>query len=82
MKNSKTKIILMGLLTLLVVSTIGIMTFEMMYNDNKKQMEKQQYEIEVSSIGIALLENGSLPDQWNEETRTLLTGMIGERRKI
>ena len=65
--------------------------FEMVYNDTTKKAERQQA-IALSNIGVTLLENGKAVSwrnydnntngNWNENTGILLTGMLGQRRKV
>ena len=60
----------------------------MVYKDSTKEAERQQ--VQMHSIGVSLKENGNIVScrdyiadgEWDETTGTLLTGMVGERRKI
>lgn len=64
--------------------------FEMVYNDTTKEAERQQ--IQIFNIGVTLLENGKAVSwrnydnntngNWDENTGILLTGMLGQRRKV
>lgn len=89
MKNTKNKILILGLLIILVLSAVGLLTFEIIYNENVKQAERQQL-IDMA-IGATLLENNevismkniSYPDPTSnpvEETKEgyLLTNLLDE----